>query len=365
MKGRSMKRSFTTIAAVAMLFGLWACGGASGSQPVTTIYTAGPGATPSPSAKTLYVDHHGTLYRYALPLHAGEQPLQMLVEAPGSANTPQLSVDPFGTIAVATTSTVRLFGRPIQSLEPEHAKLTLKLTPAITEMGPGGADLVDIEFDPNNNLWLFNDLGGEISEVAAPIQKNSVAAVSIPFGAPGTKAAGYTGLIQGRFDVSAALYVYANQAATNRSRLFKISFPYSKPPSPVGLDIAQADFVDSSQYLPTDPHPNSLLLGQYNGLLSSPPPNQPPPPPSNVLAQFSEPFPPAQDLFPNAHADTIVGALIADPPREVFYTLDGATGSLAAYALPLQNAAKPEFTIPCPGVPSDCSEQSEHLYLSP
>jgi hypothetical protein len=360
-----MNRSIAYIFACGALLALWACGGGSGAQPVTTIYTAGPGATPSPSAKTLYVDHRGTLYRYSLPLHAGEKPSQTLVEAPGSPITPQLSVDPYGTIAVATTTTVRLFGRPIQSLAPKRAKLTLKLTPAITEIGPAGADLVDIEFDPNNNLWLFNDLGGEISEVAAPIRKNSVAAVTIPFGAPGTKAAGFTGLIQGRFDVSAALYVYANQAATNRSRLFKISFPYSKPPSPVLLDIAQADFVDSSQYLPTDPHPNSLLLGQYNGSLSSPPPNQPPPPPSNVLAQFTEPLLPAQDLFPNAHTDTIVGALIADPSRDVFYTLDVSTGSLAAYALPLQSAAKPEFTIPCPGVPSDCSGQSEHLYLSP
>ncbi len=360
-----MNRSIAYIFACGALLALWACGGGSGAQPVTTIYTAGPGATPSPSAKTLYVDHRGTLYRYALPLHAGEKPSQTLVEAPGSPITPQLSVNPYGTIAVATTTTVRLFGRPIQSLQPKRAKLTLKLTPAITEMGPAGADLVDIEFDPNNNLWLFNDLGGEISEVAAPIRQNSVAAVTIPFGAPGTKAAGFTGLIQGRFDVSAALYVYANQAATNRSRLFKISFPYAKPPSPVGLDIAQADFVDSSQYLPTNPHPNSLLLGQYNGLLSSPTPNQPPPPPSNVMAQFPEPFPPAQDLFPNAHADTIVGALIADPPRDVFYTLDVSTGSLSAYALPLQSGAKPEFTIPCPGAPSDCSGQSEHLYLSP
>lgn len=359
-----MKRSFITIAALAMLCGLWACGGGPGSQPVTTIYTAGPGATPSPAAKTLYVDHHGTLYRYALPLTAGEKPSQALVEAPGSALTPQLSVDPYGTIAVATTTTVRVFGRPIQSLQPKYAKLTVKLTPAITEIGPAGADLVDIEYDPNNNLWLLNNLGGEISELAAPIQKNSVAAVTISFGAPGTKAAGYTALIQGRFDVSAALYVYAASAAANRSSLFKISFPYAKPPSPVGIDIGQADFIDSSQYLPTDPHPNSLLLGQYDGPLSSPPPGQPPPPPSNVLAQFTEPLP-SHGLFPSAHTDSIVGALIADPQRDAFYTLDVSTGTLSEFALPMQNGAKPKFTIPCPGVPSNCSGQSEHLYLAP
>lgn len=359
-----MKRSFITITAAAMLCGLWACGGDPGSQPVTTIYTAGPGATPSPGPKTLYVDHHGTLYRYALPLTAGEKPSQALVEAPGSALTPQLSVDPYGTIAVATNTTIRTYAPPVRSFQSKYAKLTLKLTPAITEIGPAGADLVDIEYDPNNNLWLLNDLGGEISELAVPIRKNSVAAISIPFGAPGTAAAGYTALIQGRFDVSAALYVYAASAAANRSRLFKISFPYAKPPSSVGLDIAQADFVDSSQYLPTDPHPSSLLLGQYNGPLSSPSPGQPPPPPSNVLAQFAEPFP-AHGLFPSAHTDSIVGALIADPQREAFYTLEVSTGTLSEFALPMQNGAKPKFTIPCPGVPSDCSGQSEHLYLAP
>jgi hypothetical protein len=70
-------------------------------------------------------------------------------------------------------------------------------------------------------------------------------------------------------------------------------------------------------------------------------------------------------LFPSAHTDSIVGGLIADPQRDAFYTLDASTGNLSEFALPMQDEAKPKFTIPCPGVPADCSGQSEHLYLAP
>jgi hypothetical protein len=361
-----MKRWFVFVAASAALCGLWACGGGgSASQPVGTVYTAGPGATPTPAPNTLYVDHYGTLYRYALPLHAGSKPIQSLVESPGGALPPQIAVDPYGTIAIATNQDLYTFGRPITSFDPSHAKLKLKLTPAVTEIGPSGADLVDIEYDPNNNLWLLNNLGGEITELTAPIQPNSVAGVTIPFGAPGTKAAGFTALIQARFDVSAALYVYANQAATNRSGLFKISFPYAKPPSPVGLNLGQADFVDASQYAPTNPNPNPVLLGQYNGLLHSPPPGSPPPPPVNVMAQFVQPFNPATGPFPSATVDTIVGALIADPLRSVFYTLDNSTGSLSVWTLPLKANAAPQFTLPCPGSTTNCDAKTEHLLLAP
>jgi hypothetical protein len=358
-----MKRWFVIVAATAALCGLWACGGGgSGSQPVGTIYTAGPGATPTPAANTLYVDHYGVLYRYALPLHAGSKPIQSFVESPGAALPPQIAVDPFGTIAVGTNEDLYIFGRPITSLDPSHAKLTLKLTPAITEMGPSGADLIDIEYDPNDNLWLLNNLGGEISELTAPIRSNSVAGVTIAFGAPGSKGAGYTGLIQARFDVNAALYVYASNS--NNARLFKISFPYSKPPSQVGIDLGQADFVDSSQYPPTNPNPNSVLLGQYNGLLRSPPPGSPPPPPVNVMAQFGQPFNPATGPFPDAIVNTIVGALIADPSRSLFYTLDNSTGTLSVWTLPLKTNAKPQFTLPCPAS-TNCDEKSEHLFLAP
>ena len=37
--------------------------------------------------------------------------------------------------------------------------MTIKLTPAITEVGPYGADLVAMAYDPNDNLWLLNNLG--------------------------------------------------------------------------------------------------------------------------------------------------------------------------------------------------------------
>jgi hypothetical protein len=361
-----MKRWFVIVAATAAVCGLWACGGGgSGSQPVGTIYTAGPGATPTPAPKTLYVDHYGVLYQYALPLHAGSKPIQSFVESPGAALPPQIAVDPYGTIAIGTNEDIYTFGRPIKSFDPSHAKLTLKLTPAITEMGPSGADLIDIEYDPNDNLWLLNNLGGEISELTAPIRPNSVAGVTIAFGAPGTKAAGYTALIQARFDVNAALYVYANQAQTNRSNLFKISFPYSKPPSAVGVDLGQADFVDASQYAPTNPNPNPLLLGQYNGLLHSPPPGSPPPPPVNVMAQFVQPFNPETGPFPDATVDTIVGALIADPQRSLFYTLDNSTGGLSVWTLPLKAKAMPQFTLPCPASTTNCDNKSEHVFLAP
>ncbi|HEY3676011.1 MAG TPA: hypothetical protein VGK84_08445, partial [Candidatus Tumulicola sp.] len=312
---------------------------------------------------TLYVDHYGILYQYALPLQAGSRPIQSFVESDTAAVPPQIAVDPYGTIAIATDQDIYTFGRPIRSLDPSHAKLKLKLTPAITEIGPAGADLVDIEYDPNNNLWLFNNLGGEISELTAPIRSNSVAGLTIAFGAPGTKAAGFTGLIQGRFDVNAALYVYANQAATDRSGLFKISFPYAKPPSPEGVNLGQADFVDASQYAATNPNPNPVLLGQYTGLLRSPPPGSPPPPPINAMAQFVQPFP-VTGPFPDATVNTIVGALIADPQRSVFYTLDNSSGALSVWALPLKASAAPQFMLPCPGT-TNCADKPEHLFLAP
>ncbi|HEY1429399.1 MAG TPA: hypothetical protein VGF18_07480, partial [Candidatus Tumulicola sp.] len=188
-----MKRSFVVVAAVGALCGLWACGGGggSGAPPVGTVYTAGPGSTPTPPATKLYVSHYGTLYQYKLPLHAGSQPVRSFVESPGAALPPQVAVDPFGTIAVGTPTDIYEFPAPITSLDASHAKLKLKLTPAITEIGTSGADLSDIQYDPNDNLWLFNDLGGEISMLSAPLRTNSVAQLAIPFGAAGTKAAGY------------------------------------------------------------------------------------------------------------------------------------------------------------------------------
>jgi hypothetical protein len=241
--------------------------------------------------------------------------------------------------------------------------LTLKLTPAITEIGVSGADLVDIEYDPNQNLWLFNNLGGEVSELRAPLSKSSVAALTIQFGAPGSKTAGFSTLVQGRFDVNAALYTYAR--STLRSRVFKVGFPYAKPPSSIGLDIAQANFVDSSQWPPTAPVQPSLLLGQYFGPLHSPHPGSPPSPPVNVLGQFDEPLNPQFGLFPNQHVNTIVGALIADPPRGSLYTLDAADGRLDLYGLPMAGHATPKLSLRCPAGSFNCSQKGEHVFLAP
>ncbi|MGC1379444.1 MAG: hypothetical protein WA814_00315 [Candidatus Baltobacteraceae bacterium] len=344
-------------AAVAAIAG---CAGSGGPAPVALSL---PAATPTAPAHLLYVDHNGTLYEYVLPLSQGERPQRTLTEWPGLALAPQIAVGPYGDVAVASPQQIRIFRKPIDSFAPSQAALKIKLTPAITEIGLSGADLVDMEYDPNQNLWLFNNLGGEVSELRNPLSKSSVAAVTIQFGAPGSKTAGYSTLVQGRFDVNAALYVYA--LASTRGRLFKVGFPYAKPPGSLGINLAQADIVDSSQYLPQNPNPASLLLGQYIGILSSPHPGSPPSPPVDVLGQFPQPLDPQTGLFPNAHVSAIVGALVADPPRSSFYTLDAGTGRLDVFALPLKSNAKPSISLPCLGGPANCSHQSEHLFLAP
>jgi hypothetical protein len=323
-----------------------------------------PTATPAPSL--LYVDHNGTFYTYRLPLSSSSKPVRALKEWPTPVPEPVIAADQYGNVALGSPTELRFFKAPIVSFAKSHAKLILKLTPAMTEIGVSGADLVDLEYDPNENLWLFNDLGAEISELSAPITSSTVAAaLTIGFGTPGSKTAGFTALIQGRFDVNAALYVYALNNNSGRSRLFKVSFPYAKPPSQVGLDLAQADFVDASQWPPTAPNAPSLLLGQYYGQLSSPPPGVPPSPPVNVTAQFPQPFNPQVGLYPDAHLNTIVGALTADTYRASFYALDQSVGSLSVYGLPMGNKASPKITLLCPAGPSNCNNKPEHLFLAP
>lgn len=353
---------FALLVAAAGFVALIAGCGSSGAVPVG--FQNMPPPTVTPAAKRLYVDHNGTFYEYALPLTPASKPNRTLVEWPGLPTAPQIAVDPLGRVALASPSFIRIFAPPIVSFAVSRAKLVVPLTPAITQVGPSGAVLADIEYDPNQNLWLLNNIGGAITELRAPISKSSVAAVTIIFGAPGSKTAGFSTLIQARFDVNAALYVYAS--SSTRARVFKTGFPYAKPPSSIGLNLAQADFVDSSQWLPTAPQQPSLLLGQYLGALRSPAPGSPPSPPVNVLSQFAEPLNARQQgLFPDQFANTIVGALIADPPRSSFYTLDAATGRLDVYGLPMQNKAKPKLSLPCRGGSSHCSHKPEHLLLAP
>jgi hypothetical protein len=335
--------------------------GSVGPAPITGGVPVPP--NPTPPANRLYVDHLGTLYSYRLPLSSGSKPFQTLTEWPGLGLTPAIAVGPHGEVAVASPTEIRIFRPPVVSFTPSRAKVSIELNPAITEMGPYGADLVDMEYDPNDNLWLFNDIGAEISELRAPVSKNSIAALTLAFGQPGSKTAGFTFLNQGRFDVNATLYVYASSSA--RSLLFKLAFPYAKPPSSVGINLAQADFVDTSQYLPTATNPASLLLGQYVGQLRTPKPGSPPSPPVDVMSQFNEPLNPVAGLIPNAHADTIVNALIADPPRERFYATEAATGKLDVYNLPLAGGAKPVFSLPCLGGASLCDEKGAHVFLAP
>lgn len=335
--------------------------GATGPSPVASSIPVPPIATPP--AKWLYVDHNGTFYSYRLPLSADSQPVQTLPEWPGLGLPPAIAVGPYGDVAVASPTKIRIFHPPIVSFEPSHVALSIPLTPAITEIDASGdADLVDMEYDPNDNLWLLNNLGAEISELRAPLSKKMDAALTIGFGAPGSKTAGFTNLGEARFDVSATLYVYAS--SSTRSRLFKIAFPYAKPPSSIGLDLDQADFVDASQYLPTSKNPADLLLGQYYGALRTPKPGSPPSPPVDVMSQFYEPLQPTKGLIPNEHVNTVVDALSADPPRELIYTLQATNGELQVYGLPLQGGAKPIISLSCLAGASNCSGH-EHLFLAP
>jgi len=358
--------AFSWLAMLALaLAGLAACGRGTGTlvpnaAPAALAHPAAA-ATLTPPPKLLYADHNGTLYQYRLPLSSASRPQRALQEDPNAAFPPQIAVNAFGTIAIVTASEIRIFKPPIVSLARTKAHKIVPLTPAMTEIGPSGADVIDAEYDPRGNLWLFSGLGGEISELRAPISRTTVAAVVIPFGAPGTKTASY-GVIQGRFDVNSTLYAYG-QSATSAS-LFKTSFPYAKSMSPLdGLNIAQAAFVDSSQFLPTAPDPVSVIVGQYFGRLSSPPPQQPPPQPSNVLAQFSLPLMPVLGLFPNAVVNEVVGAVAADPPAGAFFTLDAGNGHLAVYPLPLHAHDKPKLTLRCLAGGKNCN--GKHLFLAP
>lgn len=333
--------------------------GSVGPAPTSSAIPFPP--NPTPPAKWAYVDHSGTLYGYRLPLQSSSKPAFALTEWPKDPFPPSIAVGPYGEVAVANSRAIRIFKPPIVSFDPSHAVLVIPLTPAITEIGAYGADLVDMEYDPNDNLWLVNDLGGEISELRPPLSKNMVASLTLAFGQPGSKTSGFTPL-QARFDVNATLYVFASAAL--RSRLFKDPFPYAKQPSDMGFNLSQADFVDSSQYLPQSKNPASVVLGQYIGQLHSPNPTSPPSPPIDRLAQFNEPLGyNNHGLFPNYVINTIVGALAADAPRQAFYTLDNDNGELNVYPLPLVTHVKPLLSLPCPTT-ATCSSQ-EHLFLSP
>jgi hypothetical protein len=147
--------------------------GTSGPAPITSPPQGPP--NPTPPAKWLYVDHLGTFYAYQLPLKSDSKPARTLTEWPGLGVPPAIAVGPYGEVAVASANAIRIFEPPIVSFEPKHVKLSIPLTPAITEVGPYGADLVDMEYDPNDNLWLLNNLGAEISELRQPLSKKMVA----------------------------------------------------------------------------------------------------------------------------------------------------------------------------------------------
>jgi hypothetical protein len=352
------------MAAAAIAVAVSACG-ASGPSPLALENPPPPTATPA--AKLLYVDHHGTFYEYRLPLSQSSKPVRTLTEWPNLKVAPVIAADQYGNVALASPTELRLFRAPIVSFAPSHAESKLKLTSAMTGVGSFGADLSDIEYDPNENLWLFNNLGGQggITMLRPPIKESTVASVFIPFGAPGSKTAGFTTVTQGRFDINATLYVFASTTSLPpRSRLWKIAFPYAKPPGTTGLNLEQADFVDSSEWPPAAPVAPSLLLGQYTGQLQSPKPGSPPSPPVDVASQFNLPLDPQVGLFPNEHIDAVIGAVAADTYRYSFYALDGINGALDVYQLPMQSHAKAKISLDCLAGAYACG-QVEHLFLAP
>jgi hypothetical protein len=329
-----------------------------------------PYGTPTPDPNHLYVDHNGTFSVYALPLDPASKPLRSLPEASPGALPPQIAADQFGNVALATPTQILLYNAPITSFAPKRARMTIPLTPAITQLGASGADLTDLEFDPNENLWLLNNYGGgSVAELQAPLTKYEVASAVIGFGVAGTKTASYGSVRQARFDVNSNLFVYATQTQGSFSLLFKSGFPYDIPPSGVdGLDLSTPDYVDPTQWNngPPTQLAGGLLLGQYNGLLASPAPGHSPPPNSQVLAQFDLPILPVKGVFPSNYVNDVVAALVADPNRSVFYTLRAADGALEVYGIPLSNGAKPHFVIPCAArLASLCSNKPEHLFLAP
>jgi hypothetical protein len=369
---------FAAFAFVTLCIGLIGCAAGGGSPGIVPgDRAAGRYAspllqffTPTPAPGHLYVDHNGTFSIYALPLKRTSKPLRTLLEAPGTVLPPQIAGDLFGNVALASPSEIDLFHAPIRSFARNRAYLKIPLTPAITQIGPSGADLADIEFDPNLNLWLVNNYGGgQVTELQAPLHKYAVAAASVLFGVPGTKAGPYGSLRNARFDASASLYVYATQPQGSFSLLFKNGFPYASAPSPVdGLDLAIPDYVDPSQY-PNGPPPAlaaGVLIGQYTGLLASPAPGKSAPPPVERLAQFNLPLMPVNGVFPSAVVEDISSALVADPSRSVFYSLSAADGTLKVYGIPLGNAAKPHIALRCAAKTAAlCNGKPEHLFLAP
>jgi len=326
--------------------------------------------TPTPPPGHLYVDHDGTLYVYALPLKPAAKPLRSIVEEAGQTIAPQIAADQFGNVAIATPTQIQLFHAPIRSFAAKNAYLTIPFTPAITQIGPSGADLADLEFDPDLNLWILNNYGGgEASELQAPLRKYAVAAAQIQFGVPGTKASSYGNLRNARFDQNSTIYVYATQPQGQFSELFKNGFPYATyPGSYYGLDLSVPDFVDPSQW-PNGPPPalaSGVLLGQYNGSLASPAPGKSPTPAVSVLAEFNLPIIAVNGVYPSAYVNDTSAAIVADASRMVFYSLAQANGALDVYALPLATGAKPIFAIPCAAkLPALCDDKPEHLFLAP
>ncbi|HTA40409.1 MAG TPA: hypothetical protein VK760_15095 [Candidatus Acidoferrales bacterium] len=370
---------FAAYAFVTLCIGLIGCTVSSGRSPGvmpgdrTATRQASPLLqffTPTPAPGHLYVDHNGTFSVYALPLSRSSKPQRTLLEAPGTILPPQIAGDLFGSVAIASPTEIDLFRAPIRSFARNRAYLEIPLTPAITQIGPSGADLADIEFDPSLNLWLLNNYGGgQVTELQAPLHKYSVAAATVLFGIPGTKAGPYGSLRSARFDVGSSLYVYATQPQGQFSLLFKNGFPYASAPSPVdGLDLAIPDFVDPSQY-PNGPPPQiaaGVLIGQYTGLLASPAPGKSPPPPVQRLAEFNLPLMPVNGVFPAAVVNDVSGALVADPARAVFYSLSAADGTLKVYGIPLGNGAKPHFVLQCAAKTAAlCNGRPEHLFLAP
>ena len=357
---------FLSLIAAAVIAAASSGCGASGPAPEGA---SGPPVPPNgtPAPNLLYVDHNGTFYIYRLPLAQGSKPERTLTEWPGLTVAPVIAADQFGNVAVASPNELRLFQAPIRSFAPSRAKLRLKLTPAITAIGTSGdAALVDLEYDPNGNLWLFNNVGPGITELRAPVtqveRRGDLHSLR------------RSRLEDGRFHVADsrtlrhqrdALRLREQHRGTAARTLVqvrlsvrqaaRIAWHQSGPSRLRGLKPVAADGGKRAVALARTVYRRAALAQTGRTAFAARQRDQP------VRAAIQS----GPGLFPNEHANTIVGALAADTYRYSFYTLDAGDGALDVWDLPMRSNAKAKLSLPCLAGQGNCGEKGEHVFLAP
>ena len=113
------------------------------------------------------------------------------------------------------------------------------LTPAITEIGVSGADLVDIEYDPNAKpLAAQQPRRARSPSCAAPISKIERRRGHDSSSARRARRRPDSRRWSRRASTSMPRCTsMPSSSATQRSRLFKVGFPYAKPPGSIGIEL--------------------------------------------------------------------------------------------------------------------------------